>query len=213
MLAMFSIKKHPVQVLLFAYILGIFYWAWMHATGNIGTVAPFLPNILFLNHADLWSLVFPGILPLLSGLFGIMLSKKWGFLSASLGRAIFFISVGLFMWGLGSVTFSYYNIVLDIAVPYPSLADVGFVLGPPFWIIGLFNLGKGIGAGYKMRAPRGKVIIALIVVFGLSVSYYLLVSVARSGVFDFTESGILKVTLDVLYPLFDTFLLTLIILI
>ncbi|MBI1839124.1 MAG: hypothetical protein HYR95_02435 [Candidatus Colwellbacteria bacterium] len=196
------IKQRAVQVLLSGYFLCVAYWTWIWATGNVNAY-----------HNYYWSLVALGAFPITGGLFGILLSRKWGFLSALLGRAIFFISVGLIMWGLGSLVFSYYNIVQNVEVPYPSLADVGFILAPPFWIIGLFNLGKGIGAGYKMRTSRGKAIIAAIIMLSLSVSYYLLLSVARGGAFDFTESGILKMTLDVLYPLFDAFLLTIIALI
>jgi hypothetical protein len=43
--------------------------------------------------------------------------------------------VGLTLWFLGEFTYSYYQIVLDIDVPYPSLGEIFYLLGYGFLIL------------------------------------------------------------------------------
>jgi PAS domain S-box-containing protein len=50
----------------------------------------------------------------------------WGLLAASAGS-----------WGLGEVVWSVYEVVLGIAVPFPSLADAGFLAAIPLAVAGV----------------------------------------------------------------------------
>jgi len=43
------------------------------------------------------------------------------------------LTVGLFLWLLGEITWSFYTLVLSVSIPYPSVADV-------IWIAGYFPL-------------------------------------------------------------------------
>ncbi|HEX9095109.1 MAG TPA: diguanylate cyclase, partial [Candidatus Dormibacteraeota bacterium] len=59
---------------------------------------------------------------------------------ASQGRARLswaLLAVSAFVWGLGSVTWYYFDVVAGQPVPFPSLADAGFLLAVPFAIAGL----------------------------------------------------------------------------
>jgi hypothetical protein len=59
---------------------------------------------------------------------------------ASRGRARLswaLLAVSAFLWGLGSVTWYYFDVVAEQPVPFPSLADAGFLLAVPFAIAGL----------------------------------------------------------------------------
>src|SRR3989338_5747849 len=103
------LKQRAVQILLLGYAMGIAWSAWILATDQVDTI-----------HNYAWSLTFLGIIPVLGGISGILLSRKWGFLSSALGRAILFLSAGVTAWGAGSVVWGYYNLVLKVAVPYPG---------------------------------------------------------------------------------------------
>ena len=48
-------------------------------------------------------------------------------------RVWLYVAVGLFLWVLGEITWSVYELVLLVSVPYPSVADV-------FWIAGYLPL-------------------------------------------------------------------------
>src|SRR5438445_12965522 len=52
-----------------------------------------------------------------------------------LGWALMSISAGL--WAAGEVVWSYYEVGLGVQVPYPSLADAGFLSAVPFAIAGI----------------------------------------------------------------------------
>jgi hypothetical protein len=196
------IRQRMVQILIFGYLLGVAYWAWIYTTGLVGT-----------SHNYLWSFLFEVVLLVIGGIYGILISKKWGFLSSALGRAIFFFSAGIIVWSLGVLVFLYYNVFLSIEAPYPSIADLFFILSIPFLIVGLINLGKGIGGSYKLRALRGKAIFAMIPLFTIAMSYYNLVWVKGGVVFDFTDAGIVQIILDILYSIQDALLITTIFLI
>lgn len=191
------LKQRPIQVLLAGYIISMPYWVWIQATGQVNTA-----------HNYIWSLIILGIVPVIGGIFGILLSRKWGFLHAALGRAIFFLSAGVMAWGIGSVIWAYYNLVLGVEVPYPSLGDVGYLLSYPFYAIGLVNLGKGIGAYHKLKTKLGKIALILVPLLGMAVTYFIFISVARGGEFDFQDSSALKILFDIGYPLGDAIVVT-----
>ncbi|MBI1838841.1 MAG: hypothetical protein HYR95_00870, partial [Candidatus Colwellbacteria bacterium] len=190
-------KQRTVRVLLLVYLVAVPYWLWISLTGQVSSV-----------HNYVWSLIFLGIFPVFAGVSGILLSKKWGFLSAALGRAIFFFSAGVVAWGVGSIIFAYYNLVLGIEVPSPGLADVVYVLSYPFWALGLINLGRGMGAGYKLRTSKGKIAIVLIPIIGLALTYFIFVTIVQGGVFDFKDAGFIKIFLNIFYPLGDFAIIT-----
>ena len=190
-------KQRAVQILTLGYLLGVSCYVWIYTTGLVDTLYNYL-----------WGLVFLGVLPVLGGISGILISRNWGFLSSALGRAILFFSAGVAVWGVGGVIYSYYNIALAIEVPYPSIADLFFVLSIPFLIVGLINLGKGIGGGYKLRALRGKAIFAIIPLFIIATSYHYFTSVGGDGFASFTDASILEIVLDFLYSIQDALLIT-----
>ena len=142
------------------------------------------------------------------GISGILLSRKWGFLSSALGKAIFFLSAGVLAYGLASLIWGYYNLILAVDTPYPSLADAIYILSYPFWAIGLINLGKGIGAGYKLRTLQGKIALVLTPIVGAVITYLIFILFAQGGGFSFEDSGIIKIFFDIFYPLGDTILIT-----
>lgn len=136
-------------------------------------------------------------------------SKMWGRFGSILGKAIFFFSLGLFLWGSGENIWSYYNFFKGEPAPYPSLADIGFAPSIFFWIVGTVYLAKATGAIHAFRTSRVAKLLAIFVpVVLFAVSYHMLVRVARGGVLVPPGESPLKVVLDIAYPLGDFLALT-----
>ncbi|MEX0649751.1 MAG: hypothetical protein WD200_02030 [Candidatus Andersenbacteria bacterium] len=150
----------------------------------------------------LYSFLF-GLIPLIGGAVAMSSAKRWGGLQTAIGKAVFFIGLGLFFWGSGETIWSYYNFFLGEPAPYPSLADVGFAPSIFFYGLGAIYLSKATGAKFGLRSKYAKVavVIASIVIF--AISYYVLVTVARGGVLVPEGETTLKIILDIVYPLGD----------
>jgi len=191
------IKQRTIPILVFGYAVFLAYWIWIYVTGQAGTV-----------HNYVWGLFTQGVFPVLGGIWGILLSKKWGALKSALGRAIFLLSVGNILFGLASLTWAYYNIVLAVESPYPSLADAVYILSYPFWAIGLISLGKGIGAGHKLRTFNGKIALVLAPLIGIALTYFVFILIAQGGDFGFEGSDIVKIFFDISYLLGDAIIIT-----
>ncbi len=194
-----NISKH--SKLIFYYFVFIFiWWAIYYVTGK----ATIDGEVTF--GGALYQVAF-GLIPLLGGLLGLLKSKKWGGTKSYVGRALLFISIGAICWGVGQMVWSvYYNILNNVDIPYPSLADVGYSLSFPFLALGLFNLSKATGARFSIRHPKGKLLALFIAAGVIVVAYYLLIVVGRGGVIDFTEGG-LKLFFDLAYPIGDFLIL------
>lgn len=161
---------------------------------------------------DFWNYFYSfsfSLIPLVGGGIGILISKRWGFLESATGRAIFYISGGLFSWGAGSMIWSYYNFFLKVSAPYPSFADVGFIAALPLWVLGVFNLSKATGAKFALKNIKGRIFLITVPLVVLVASYYLLVVVARGGVLTEAGNDFLKLFFDLAYPGGDVVILTL----
>lgn len=148
-----------------------------------------------------------GFLGTVAGVMGILISKHWGGSKSAVGKAVLLISLGTTSWGLGTLIWSFYNFVLHIPVPYPSWADLGYVLAVPFWTIGVFYLSKATGAKFSLRQLRGRLMLILLPLLAAVASYYFLYVIARESSF-VVEGGLLKIFLDFYYPLGDWVILT-----
>lgn len=156
----------------------------------------------------LYSFLF-GLIPLLGGLTGMVKARIWGGLKSALGKAVFFVSLGLFLWGMGETIWSYYNFVRHVPAPYPSLADIGFAPSIFFWILGTAFLATATGALFSLKKTHtAKIFVALVPLILIVPSYYLQIKVARGGVLIPPGESALKVVLDIAYPFGDFLALT-----
>ncbi len=179
------------------YVASLIWWAMLDRSAEVTPASNY------------WYTVLEGVFPILGGIYGIILAKKWGFFYSSVGRAIMFLSLGLLSWGVGEMIFSlYYNLLLKVEVPYPSLADAAFIVSWPLWGIGMVNLSRATGAKYALKGATGKLTLVLFPIIIVALSYYLLVTVARGGVISSSE-GAIKVFFDLAYPVGDVIILTL----
>ena len=174
--------------------------------------------LFFSNKTDsFWNYFYSfafSLVPLIGGYIGCFLAEEWGGFKSAVGKAVFFISLGSFSWGAGSMVWSYYNFFMDVVAPYPSLADIGFVISLPLWILGIVNLSKATGAKFSLKRKRGKALLLILPIIIIIISYYLLVVVARGGVLLSIDDGFnLKLVLDLIYPIGDVVILSLALLI
>lgn len=190
------------RIFLLYYIFIVVWWAIFYFMGIQQTFANYIYQFAF------------GLIPLVGGISGIIKSKEWGFLHSRVGAAIFFISSGLVTWGIGQMLWSIlYNIILKVEVPYPSLADAGYILSWPLWTWGIINLSHATGAKFSLKNMKGKLLLFFIPIVMIVLSYYVLIVVARGGTLsDFTGSY-LKMFFDLAYPIGDVVILSLAILI
>lgn len=192
---MYKLNKYQ-KIFTLVFLGLVFLWVYIQVTGSRGT----------LNY---WFSLLFGLVPLMGGLIGIIKSAIWGRLKSVLGKAVFFFSLGLFLWGIGETIWSYYNFFKGEPAPYPSLADVGFAPSVLLWIIGTIYLAKATGAFYALRKDKwAKLVVAIVPVTLIFVSYYLLLTIARGGVLIPAGETTLKTFLDVVYPLGDFFALS-----
>ena len=142
------------------------------------------------------------IIPLVGGIVGIFASKRWGGFKSNLGRAILAFSIGLLGQAFGQIMYNFYAIVLHIEIPYPSIGDFGFFSTGFFYIYGLFQLAKVIGAKITFRTFKGRSIAIILPLLFMAVSYYIFLV----G-FDYDWQHPVRVILDLTWPLIDSLFL------
>lgn len=152
-----------------------------------------------------------GVTALLFAVFGILTAAKWNWLKSGVGRGIFFISLGLFMWGLGQLGWSYYLFADPGVEAVPShIPDYIYFSALPLWFYGILTLSKATGARYGIRKTSGKIIVGIIASIMALASYYILVVVARGGT-DYFSQPFLNIFFDLGYSIGDAILLTIVI--
>src|SRR5947208_391314 len=68
-----------------------------------------------------------------------------------LGWGLMAVSTGL--WAAGEAVWSYYEVFMGVAVPYPSLADAGFLSAVPFAVAGIrafWSSSRGTSAHWRV---------------------------------------------------------------
>ena len=162
-----------------------------------------------ISQSNYFYTLLEGIIPIWGGLYGLFLAKKWGGFSSIIGKSQSLISLGLISWGIGSLIFvGYYNLLMHIEVPYPSFADVAYIVSWPLWGMGMVYLSRATGVKAALHNRWSKYWIIILPVFVVGFSYYFLVHVARAGIISSSDDFI-KVFFDLAYPVGDVVILTL----
>jgi len=111
------------------------------------------------------------------------------------------LGMGILSYVLGQMGFTYYDWVLRQAPPFPSLADVGYLIEYPFFLLGILLLpARPIPAASRARiALDGLMIMTAALTFSW---YFVLGPVIQQG----TETALAKVVATA-YPLADIVLI------
>ena len=135
------------------------------------------------------------LIALFGAIEGFRVARKWGAWSSALGRSIIFFSLGLFGLWFGQFVWSYYNIIVKVEVPYPSLADIGFFSIIPFYALGGAHLGQATGARFVRKSTTGVITSLVVPLVILSVVYFVFLKE-----YSFDASAPLRSFLDFAYP-------------
>lgn len=125
--------------------------------------------------------------------------KILGF-GAKVSKSLIFFGIAGLLYGIGLVIWAYFNLYLKVAIPYPSYADIFFVLFYPVMGLGLFAvLGEFITISNR-KVIFETMLLAIVTVF--------LINLLNRP--DLSENlPILTKLLNVAYPLFDVLLISL----
>ncbi len=147
------------------------------------------------SHSLLWAASYQSV-AIWGGLLGLLISRFWGGFKSVFGRAVIFLSLGLLFQVVGQSTFSFYNIILHVEVPYPSIADIGFFGSIPLYIYGILLLGRATGFTISLKSSVSKAQVFVVLLFLLSFSYFSFLRGYEIGAYE-----PLRVFLDFAYPL------------
>jgi hypothetical protein len=147
-----------------------------------------------------------GLCAVVFAFFGLMTSQKWGMLRSGVGRGIFFISLGLLMWAIGQLWWSFFLFATPgVEAPQSHLLDLVDFMAIPLWFVGVIMLSQATGARYGLRTIWGKIFVVVFSAAMIAASYYFLVIVARGGNAYFDQT-ILKQFFDLGYSVADSVL-------
>lgn len=184
---MVSAQRYKILFSITVFLFSVFTVWWL--------ILRFSPFGLDDLHNQLFAAVY-GVVALWGGIVGLLVSKNWGGTKSLMGRAILMFAIGLFLQEFGQLTYSYYIYFQGIEVPYPSIGDIGYFGSIPFYIYGVWLLGKVSGVRYSLKSLPSIIIAVLLPSVLVLVSY---VAFLTNYEFDFTLP--LLTFLDFGYPL------------
>jgi len=155
------LRSKLTYVLLVFYLLIFIWW-----------VKIFISGVKISDENYLFGLVY-AFIALIGGVNGLLISKKWGGYKSLVGKGIIFLSFGLLSYWFGQVAWSYYNLVLKVELPYPSIADIGYFAAILFYIAGMYTFARVSGAKLILNKLKGKLISFIIPASMLAISYFL----------------------------------------
>lgn len=175
-----KLTKYTVLI----FVLLSFWWVYIFISGTRDGLQ---------NH--IFGFVYGGY-SLWGALLGVYVAKKWGGLKSLMGRAIIFLSCGLFLQAFGQYSFWYYNYVLKIELPYPSVPDIGYFGTIPFYILAVLYFARVSGVTVSLKSYINKLQAIVIPIIILGIGYFLFLQN-----YEFVNTPPLQIFFDFGYPL------------
>jgi hypothetical protein len=179
-------REWSAKVAVIFLIIYSLWWVYFH-----------IPGVSNNYQSDYFTVTY-GLMAAWGSFWGFSIARKWGGFKSIMGKAIIMFSLGLASQEFGQLAYSYYIYIRHVAVPYPSVGDIGFFGTILFYVIGIILLAKAAGVKIGLRTLINKIqalVIPLIMLIG---GYELFL---HGYVFDWKAP--LKVFLDFAYPLGD----------
>lgn len=158
----------------------------------------FLPstNVINLAMSSIfwWGALYP-VVAIVGTILGYSISRNWGGVRSTMGRAIFVISSGLLLQVVGGAIATYY-VYFNVEALYPSWADFGFFGSVIMYIYGCILLSKTSGIKFSLKSTLNKLQAVMTPLVLLIASYI----VFLKG-YEFDWSAPLRIFLDFGYPL------------
>jgi len=178
-------RLSQIAIVLFLFFTG--WWLFLLTTGSTETLGA--KNLLF-------GALYGTTMSLFGTIVGLTAAKYWGGWKSIMGKAMIVLSIGLFGQFIGQFAFSFYNIVLNVETPYPSLADVGYFGNIPFYALGIIFLSRASGAYVNIKKAGAMLFAIIVPVLMIGLSYFMFLRE-----YDFTDVPLLTSLLDFGYPL------------
>ncbi len=162
--------------------------------------------ILFLNPEkttlfNYWFNAGYGLIYLFTGILGIIYAKRIG-LSSVFGKAFTFIGGSLISYSIGQFIWLFYNLFSDVEVPYPSAADIFYLLFYVFIFIGfIFLLNTFKKSITKQMLYQLMIIVPIVFIFSLAFIFRPNLS---------SDLSFWEKTFNIIYPVSDTLFLCII---
>lgn len=117
-----------------------------------------------------------------------------------IGKAYTFLCLGLVLFLIAEIMWSYYEITLKIENPFPSIADALWLIGygPLFYFV--FKMYRLFGASHSRTHQ------IFVSVSGAAFVIYLISGISQTADLT-TQAGIAPFLISISYPILDTFLL------
>src|SRR3989344_7799958 len=154
-------KNRVALVLIVLYLGLVAFWSWIRIQGlTEGSI----------NNA--YGVLYP-LISLIGGLYGIfVVSRIWGGLQSVMGRGVLFLSWGLLAEVFGQWAWSYYTMIQGIEVPYPSIADIGYLAIIPLYSYAMLSFAKASGIKFGFRTFLGKIQTLLVPLVMITIAYF-----------------------------------------
>lgn len=174
------------STILAIYVLLVIFWLYITFTGS---------QEGFVN--NLFGTLYP-VISVLGAVYGFFVAKKWGAWKSVVGRGILLISLGLLGEAFGQWAWSYYTVVKEVEVPYPSVADIGYFSIIPFYGLAMYHFAKASGVNINLKSFFGKLQALIVPITMIVIAYVLFL---KDIEVDFSQP--LKTFLDFGYPGFE----------
>lgn len=185
------IKSKSTYIILSLYVVFFLWWISIYSRGIKETIENYQFGFIY------------ALIALVGGINGMVISRKWGGLKSLIGKGIFFFSLGLIGLWFGQTVWSYYNLIVKVEVPYPSLADIGFFSIIPLYSLGMYNFARASGGNFTLRKVNNKLTVIMLPLVAVGIAYYFFVKNVSPDL-----SNPLKTFFDFGYPLGESIPLT-----
>lgn len=156
-----------------------------------------------------WWQAAMAVVAILFGFLGLLTAKHWSWLKSSVGRSVFFVALGVIIWGIGQAGWTYFIFKYPNQESPPSrILDAIDYSALPIWGYGVFMLSKATGAKYGLKKLKGKLLVVGLAAIMIAASYYFLVVLARGGTAYFHQS-FANTFFDLGYSIGDAIIFTL----
>jgi hypothetical protein len=188
---MATLFKHPIVIISTILLILLTIWTILIVRSGLGNTTF---NYLYSPVASL--LYFLGAFAAILGIRAVTLKSTAGKMLTSIALAYTFYGIANLSWG-------YYTLILKVEIPYPSMADIFFMLYYPFMagtFLYLFTM-------FDTKITT-QIIIESIVAFSISffIIFFLIIrpELPKGGAIS------LQNILDIAYPFFDVVMVTLV---
>lgn len=157
------LKNRQVQVVLMLFVVLIIW--------RIAIVLFPFPEDTFNPWSFAWGASYQ-IIAIFGAIWGFSSAHLWGGWKSVLGKTIILFAIGLALQSFGQSVYSYYVFTTGDAI-YPSIGDIGFFGSIPFYIYGVYLIGKLSGVSISLKTFNRQAIAVIIPLAMVTGSYFL----------------------------------------